>query len=483
MPAGIFDNLTLLHRVDLRGTSLPLTYFDEPTQLRWLGYSGPLSSGVFDKFTRLERLFMDNSSLSSLPAGVFNKLIRLEYLDLSNNNLSSLPAGVFNKLTRLKWLNLSNNNLTCLPSIPSSVTELSVDQGLPACTEVTVTESDGTTQVRERTGAANTDTYTVALATEPTSTVTIAVTSGDTGAATVSPATLTFSTSNWNTAQRVTVTGVDDAVAQSSGRSVTISHSATSTDATYNGITIAGVTALVDDCLSCGVTIWEFQGTTQVSERTGPENTDAYAMALDSKPRANVTIAVTSGDTGAATVSPATLTFTPTTWKTAQVVTVTGVDDAVAQNSDRRVTISHSATSGDAAYNGITIADVAALVSDGCFVSDAKWNTVSFYYAHNAERAPDYGAIWYRVLIAYGQERTDKTLPRWGGPTSKPTTPYTAAEAVKGEAIWGGLDAGAQDAGVSGEGVHSGTAVVCPAVTSTCSRDQPDGWCCRQRGG
>ena len=467
LPAGIFDNLTLLHRVDLRGTSLPLTYFDEPTQLRWLGYSGPLSSGVFDKFTRLERLFMDNSSLSSLPAGVFNKLIRLEYLDLSNNNLSSLPAGVFNKLTRLKWLNLSNNNLTCLPSIPSSVTELSVDQGLPACTEVTVTESDGTTQVRERTGAANTDTYTVALATEPTSTVTIAVTSGDTGAATVSPPTLTFSTSNWNTAQRVTVTGVDDAVAQNSDRSVTISHSATSGDAAYNGITIADVTALVaDGCLvsvdqgrldvrrwrygphrrlvsvdqglpACSVIVTESDGTTQVNERTGAANTDTYTVVLDTEPTANVTIAVASGDTGAATVSPAMLTFSISDWNTAQTVTVSGVDDAVAQNSDRSVTISHSATSSDTAYNGITIADVTALVSDGCLVSDANWNTVSSYYVHNVERAPNYGANWYRVLIAYAQERTDKTLPRWGSTTSKPTTPYTAAEAEESEKIWG----------------------------------------------
>ena len=451
LPSGVFDKLTSLEGLNLGGnnlSSLPAGVFDKLTSLKVLNLHFndlvSLRPGVFDKLTRLRHLELWRNDLVSLRPGVFDKLTSLESLRMMKNNLRSLPPGVFDKLTSLRKLYLWGNGLICVPSIPSSVSllwVLGIGQGqghLPPCAWVNI-KSSGTIQVSERTGAANTDTYRVGpLATEPTSSVTITVTSSDTGAATVSPAALTFSTSNWNTAQRVTVTGVDDAVAQSSGRSVTISHSATSGDATYNGITIAGVTALVDDCLSCGVTIWEFQGTTQVSERTGPENTDAYAMALDSKPRANVTIAVTSGDTGAATVSPATLTFTPTTWKTAQVVTVTGVDDAVAQNSDRRVTISHSATSGDAVYNGITIADVTALVADGCFVSDAKWNTVSFYYAHNAERAPDYGAIWYRVLIAYGQERTDKTLPVWDGPTSKPTAPYTAAEAVKGEAIWGG---------------------------------------------
>ena len=41
--------------------------------------------------------------------------------------------------------------------------------------------------------------------------VVLNVTSGDTGEATVSPSTLTFTAANWNQPQTVTVTGVDDA--------------------------------------------------------------------------------------------------------------------------------------------------------------------------------------------------------------------------------------------------------------------------------
>ena len=40
--------------------------------------------------------------------------------------------------------------------------------------------------------------------------VTVALTSSDTTEATVNPATLTFTEGNWNTAQTVTLTGVDD---------------------------------------------------------------------------------------------------------------------------------------------------------------------------------------------------------------------------------------------------------------------------------
>lgn len=74
----------------------------------------------------------------------------------------------------------------------------------------TVTQSGGTTAVTE---SGSTDTVSVVLDAQPTSNVVITVTSGDTTEATVSPATLTFTSGNWNTPQTVTVTGVDDTLA------------------------------------------------------------------------------------------------------------------------------------------------------------------------------------------------------------------------------------------------------------------------------
>ncbi len=63
------------------------------------------------------------------------------------------------------------------------------------------------------TEAGGTATFSVVLATAPTADVTITVSSSDTSEATVSTALLTFTSANWNTAQTVTVTGVDDALA------------------------------------------------------------------------------------------------------------------------------------------------------------------------------------------------------------------------------------------------------------------------------
>ena len=69
----------------------------------------------------------------------------------------------------------------------------------------TVVELGGSTEVDE---SGTTDTFTVVLDAQPTSDVVIVLTSSDTGEATVNSP-LTFTAANWDTAQTVTVTGVD----------------------------------------------------------------------------------------------------------------------------------------------------------------------------------------------------------------------------------------------------------------------------------
>ena len=109
---------------------------------------------------------------------------------------------------------------------------------------VTITQSGGSTAVTE--GGA-TDTYTVVLTGEPTANVTI--TPSPDSQLTASPPSLTFNISNWSTPQTVTVTAVNDAVAEGAHNG-TITHAAASTDPGYNGIAIAAVTATITDDVS-----------------------------------------------------------------------------------------------------------------------------------------------------------------------------------------------------------------------------------------
>ncbi len=89
-------------------------------------------------------------------------------------------------------------------------------------------------------------TYTVQLASEPAGgDVTIDLASGDTSVATVSPATLSFTSADWSTAQTVTVDAVDDHVNTASGRQTSIAHTVTSAG-DYAGVTAADVSVTVD---------------------------------------------------------------------------------------------------------------------------------------------------------------------------------------------------------------------------------------------
>ena len=70
--------------------------------------------------------------------------------------------------------------------------------------------------------------------------------------------------------------------------------------------------------------------------------TGTYTVRLDVRPNESVTVNIASGDTGVATVAPASLTFTASSWNVERDVTVTGVQDGDSNTSSAIVT--HSAT-------------------------------------------------------------------------------------------------------------------------------------------
>ena len=199
-----------------------------------------------------------------------------------------------------------------------------------------------------------TGTYEVKLNTEPGAEVTVTPASSDTDKVTVSPATLTFTTSDWGTAQTVTVTGVEDD--DPDNETATITHTAASTDSDYAGITIGSVAVSIIDNDPVGVTV------SQVVLEVDEGGTGTYEVKLNTEPGAEVTVTPASSDTDKVTVSPAALTFTTSDWGTAQTVTVTGIEDDDPDNET--ATITHTAASTDSDYAGITIGSVAVSVID-----------------------------------------------------------------------------------------------------------------------
>jgi predicted extracellular nuclease len=124
------------------------------------------------------------------------------------------------------------------PDVPFSSTAFTLSV---VASGITLTQTGGTTNVTE---GGTTDSYTIVLNSQPTADVAIAI--NPNSQLTTSAVTLTFTPANWNVAQNVTVTAVDDVIVEGS-HSGEITHSVTSTDAQYNNITINPIVVSITD--------------------------------------------------------------------------------------------------------------------------------------------------------------------------------------------------------------------------------------------
>ena len=126
---GDFAGLTALERLWLfenQLSSLPEEVFGGLTALRILDLGSrnypatgnqltSLPEDVFDGLTKLEGLDLNGNRLSSLPEELFDELTALTDLRLGRNRLGGLPADVFDGLTALTTLWLGTNQLSSLP--------------------------------------------------------------------------------------------------------------------------------------------------------------------------------------------------------------------------------------------------------------------------------------------------------------------------------------------------------------------------------
>jgi len=276
--------------------------------------------------------------------GLIQVDILTQEIQLINKDIGNAGAAFFSSNShwlavfegsKLKFINIAQ-------LVPISLTRI----------PLILVESDNITSVSE---GGNTDTYTLTLGTQPTIDVTINMPASE--QTTVNPSNLTFTSENWNEPQTVTVTAIDDSIAEDSHNDG-ITHSISSSDEVYNGFSIARVMINIIDNDTSGVTIVESDGVTAIIEGGA---TDTYTLALGTQPTADVTVNIT-GD-AQVSVSPAALTFTPQNWDVPQTVTVSAVDDSV-DESDHTAVIMHSAVSSDAGYNGISVADVTVSIGD-----------------------------------------------------------------------------------------------------------------------
>ena len=230
------------------------------------------------------------------------------------------------------------NDTATLTHDPSGADYASVNN---AILTVTVTDDDTVyvtvTPTSLTVDEGGTGTYTVVLVTQPTGNVTVTIVDPtDNTDVTANPASLTFTSSNWETPRTVTVRAAQDA--DSTHDTATVTHTVSGGD--YGAVTVSSVTVNVTDDDTPGITF-------SPTSRTITEgNMSTYSVKLNTMPTDEVTVEISSSPSAEVTTSPSTLTFTAANWNSAQTVAVTAVDDKIDEDAET-VTLEHMASGGD----------------------------------------------------------------------------------------------------------------------------------------
>ena len=220
-------------------------------------------------------------------------------------------------------------------------------------------------------------TYTARLNLAPSANVTVTIAEGtgnddDTDITVTSPAgkTLTFTTSDYFQTQTVTLSAAEDNDGVAGSRA--ISH--TASGGGYDNVT-ASLTATEGENDTPAVSfVHSGQGNTLTLDE-GASTT--YTVQLTTEPVADVTITLTKS--GPITVSPATLTFTSSDYGAKTVTVTAGV---ITPNTTSSV--SHSASSTDQRYNGVTIPGVSVTLNHRLSASNVKATTATLTLANRS---------------------------------------------------------------------------------------------------
>ena len=188
--------------------------------------------------------------------------------------------------------------------------------------------------------------YTVNLNSKPTGTVTVTVGGSDPAVSlsgdTLTNNQLTFTTTNWNTAQTITVTPVKDDNAV--GETITLTHTLSGGD--YAGIAADSVTVNLTDSDNRNIVLSRQSLTVTEGDAAGVQ----YTVKLATQPSDTITVTISGHDGADLTLSGTTLTnnqltFTTANWGTAQTVTAEADDDNNVDNES--ATLAHTASGGD----------------------------------------------------------------------------------------------------------------------------------------
>lgn len=271
-------------------------------------------------------------------------------LSSSNPNAATVPASIEIPAgqTSATFAIAAVDNLAVDGSKEVTITAIDTEIA-PVMANATVTDNDGADiAITPLSGLVTTEaggqsTFTVVLTSQPTANVAIPLSSSHPREGTVAPEALTFTPQNWNQAQTVTVTGVDDSIIDGNQAYTIVTAPAQSSDANYNERAAdVAVTNVDNEPTALGLTL---SASSTLEGGAVTATLTRLSTLLDSE----MTVTLTSSDPSLAAV-PATVTIPGGATTVQFPVQSIEVNDAVASGA-RSATIS-------ATYNTLSASQV-----------------------------------------------------------------------------------------------------------------------------
>ena len=272
-------------------------------------------------------------------------------------------------------------------------------------------------------------TFTIALTSRPSSNVIISLSSSDATEGTVWPSSLTFTASNWNQPQTVTVTGVDDAIVDGAQSYSIVTGNAVSSDPNYAGRAISDVAVTNSDN--------EVSVTISLSGSPMAENGGSATVTANLSGTVAAPVTVNLGFTGtagsAADYTPSASSIIIPAGQTSGSITLTAINDSLYESAEGVVVdiiaVTNALESGTQQVIGtITDDDPAPAVTLGLTGSPMAENnglalvtatlsaaagtpvTVNLAFSGTAARGTDYTLPAASVVIPAGQTTGSITL-------------------------------------------------------------------------
>lgn len=226
--------------------------------------------------------------------------------------------------------------------------------------------------------------YSLRLTSRPTASVTISVTTG--GLTVAEPPAVTFVPERWDEPAQIVITARDDRRDLGDTVAEEIRHRATSADPQYAGSAVEALPVTIQDDDTAALVVTPPASTTLTEGAEVP-----YAVALQTEPAAPVRVRINVGELLAAV--PASLTFTPENWATAQPVQIIAADDYIDTLPDRTpMIVSHLLESDDPRYQ--------ALAPSGFTLEVVDNDQASLLFSQASIQASQTKPGEYRIVLA-----------------------------------------------------------------------------------